>query len=116
MICKAVWKSATGKHGELSVTINLTMLTHQSYVASLDSLELVNSICCTEEKLYLTYVDAIAASGAAFGQGTGAVIISGLQCFGNETNVTQCPGADFTTSACPHSRDIGVTCQVRQCK
>ena len=57
----------------------------------------------------------MAATGAAFGQGTGLVIGS-LQCFGNETNVTQCPGADFATSSCPHSRDIGVTCQVRECK
>lgn len=58
----------------------------------------------------------MAASGAAFGQGTGLVLINGLQCFGNETSLIQCPGADFVSSSCPHSRDIGVTCQVRQCK
>lgn len=58
----------------------------------------------------------MAATGAEFGPGTGLVLINALQCIGNETNLTQCAGADFGTSPCPHSRDAGVTCQVRQCK
>ena len=58
----------------------------------------------------------MAATGAAFGQGTGTVLLNALQCYGNETNLTQCTGADFGTAPCPHSRDAGVTCQLRQCK
>lgn len=58
----------------------------------------------------------MAVGGATYGQGTGRVLINSLQCIGNETNVTQCAGGEFVNSACPHSRDIGVNCQIRQCK
>ena len=61
-------------------------------------------------------VDAVAVTGAAFGPGTGTVLLNALQCYGNETNLTQCAGADFGAFPCPHSRDAGVTCQIRQCK
>lgn len=64
----------------------------------------------------LSHTDAVAVTGATFGQGTGSVLFNALQCYGNETNLTQCAGADFGISPCPHSRDSGVTCQVRQCK
>ena len=106
------------KHGEQFVTISLTMLMHQSYVVSWDFLKTVIYYynINIDTKLFDFLVDPLAASGAAFGQGTGLVLINGLQCFGNETSLIQCPGADFVSSSCPHSRDIGVTCQVRQCK
>ncbi len=58
----------------------------------------------------------MAVTGAAFGPGTGTVLLNGLQCYGNETNLTQCAGADFSAAPCSHSRDAGVTCQIRQCK
>ena len=65
---------------------------------------------------YVSGKDAVAATGAAFGQGTGTVFLNALQCYGNETNLTQCAGAVFGTAPCSHSRDAGVTCRLRQCK
>ena len=117
----AVLRSATMRLGGQFVTTSLTVLIHQSYVHSLDSLETV--LCyilwyddAVVTNTFLMLSDSVAAGGATFGQGTGVVLINSLRCIGNETNLTQCAGAEFVISGCPHSRDIGVTCQVRQCK
>ena len=88
--------------------------------ASLDSLEEASLMICksrwpVNDKI-ISCTDAVAVTGAAFGPGTGSVLLNALQCYGNETNLTQCAGADFSAAPCPHSRDAGVTCQIRQCK
>ena len=58
----------------------------------------------------------VAYTGAAFGQGSGSVVLTSLQCTGNESSLTECSGAIFqVTPPCTHLRDAGVSCQVRSC-
>ena len=58
----------------------------------------------------------MATTIAAFGQGSGPVLLSTLQCFGNESYLLDCPGAVLQSSPpCQHSRDVGVTCNERPC-
>ena len=117
---KDVWKSATTRLGEPSAIIVLIVMMQLLSVASSDSLEEVSLMIYKSRSpvsdSILSCIDAVAATGAAFGPGTGTVLLNALQCYGNETNLTQCAGADFGTAPCPHSRDAGVTCQIRQCK
>lgn len=64
----------------------------------------------------LTLSGAVARSSAAYGPGTGSVLLSTLQCAGNETSLINCSGAGFlTTPPCQHTRDAGVVCQRKQC-
>lgn len=59
---------------------------------------------------------AVAHSSAAYGQGSGSVFLTTLQCTGNETSLINCSGAGFLTNPpCQHSRDAGVMCQRKQC-
>ena len=75
---------------------------------------------CTaqDDSMFVTYFsDAVAMTMGAFGQGTGPILLSSLQCYGNETYLLECPGTDFqTTPPCQHSRDAGVVCNERPCK
>ncbi|XP_055045873.2 scavenger receptor cysteine-rich type 1 protein M130 [Misgurnus anguillicaudatus] len=49
-------------------------------------------------------------TGAAYGQGPGAISLDGLGCTGSESSLSQCsfPGIN---SICTHSMDAGVSCQ-----
>ena len=59
----------------------------------------------------------MARSNAAYGQGTGLVYLSALECIGNETSIVSCAGPGFfDRSPCAHRRDAGVMCQRRQGK
>ena len=44
-----------------------------------------------------------------FGEGTGLILLNGLQCFGNETNLYECRRDE--RRRCDHSDDAGVVCQ-----
>ena len=62
------------------------------------------------------YTGAVALSNAAYGQGSGSVLLTSLQCAGNETFLVNCSGAGFLNSqTCQHTRDAGVMCQRKQC-
>ena len=51
---------------------------------------------------------AVAYANAYFGQGTGPVWLSRVQCLGNETTLTNCTHA--TINNCGHHDDAGVSC------
>ena len=57
--------------------------------------------------------DFVAYSGAFYGQGSGPVYLDNVNCFGNETRLTDC--ASTAASSCPHSQDAGVQCRA-ECK
>lgn len=46
---------------------------------------------------------------AAFGAGSGNILLDNVACTGDEANITSCV-ADTNTADCTHSRDAGVTC------
>ena len=66
--------------------------------------------------IFMITTGAVALSSAAYGQGTGSVLLTTLQCTGSEAVLVNCSGAGFlNTQPCQHSRDAGVVCQRRQC-
>ena len=57
----------------------------------------------------LGYEGAVRAVGSAFfGPGTGEIVLHGTRCFGNETNIAQCPNR--FPHDCTHFDDGGVIC------
>ena len=47
---------------------------------------------------------------AAFGEGTGKILVSDVTCTGSETCLFECAHSDFYTHACSHADDVGVVC------
>ncbi len=57
----------------------------------------------------ILHTDATALSNAAFGQGTGPILLDDVRCVGTETNILTCP-YDRVTTDCQHREDAGVRC------
>ena len=47
---------------------------------------------------------------AAFGQGTGSIVLDDLACTGTETSLFLCSHNGLNSHNCGHSEDVGVTC------
>ena len=47
---------------------------------------------------------------AYYGQGSGNVLLSDMQCTGRETNLTQCTIRSWGAGTCTHNDDAGVEC------
>merc|ERR1712098_678765 len=48
---------------------------------------------------------------AAYGEGTGPIWIRGMECWGNETSLEDCPSAEWEPNYyCQHREDVGVEC------
>ena len=58
--------------------------------------------------------DASGQRGATYGQGSGPILLDQVQCFGNESNVFDCPRNDIGMHNCAHDQDAGVTCTARE--
>ncbi|XP_051546810.1 deleted in malignant brain tumors 1 protein-like [Myxocyprinus asiaticus] len=52
-----------------------------------------------------------AKSGAYFGQGSGPVWMSDLQCSNTESSLRECTSSGWGTGSCGHEKDAGVICQ-----
>ena len=55
---------------------------------------------------------AIAFTRAAFGQGTGSIILHNLNCNGHESSIFDCPHNGETIHNCGHDEDVGVFCPI----
>lgn len=60
--------------------------------------------------------DAVAWSNAAFGQGTGPILLHNVACRGLESRLYDCPFDGIEVSQCRHSQDAGVTCRAGNVK
>ncbi len=54
-------------------------------------------------------IDAVAVSGAGYGQGSGAIVMKNVQCSESAYHLTDCQYSSDTTG-CSHRRDAGVQC------
>jgi len=55
-----------------------------------------------------------ALSRAAFGQGTGAILLDNVACRGTETRLVDCPSNPIGIHNCAHSEDASVRCVGKQ--
>ena len=63
--------------------------------------------------ILISCLGATGQRSAAYGQGTGPIQLSQVQCVGNEAGIINCPGSTATQN-CQHNQDAGVTCIPRE--
>ena len=56
-------------------------------------------------------IGAQAVSFAAYGQGTGPILLDDVACTGTETRLIECRASPITTHNCVHFEDASVRCQ-----
>ena len=76
--------------------------------------EFVSKLLGSLQFISLFYLGATGQRSAIYGQGTGPIQLSQVQCVGNETNISSCPGTTLGTQNCQHNQDAGVTCIARE--
>lgn len=54
---------------------------------------------------------ATALSRAAFGPGTGRVLLDDVECIGTESSIADCRNSGWGHTNCDHSEDASVVCQ-----
>ena len=54
--------------------------------------------------------NALPQTAAAFGQGTGNILLDDVTCLGNETSILDCSTNQIGQNDCDHSEDVGVIC------
>ena len=64
---------------------------------------IINYSCITGSVTYTT--------SSQFGQGTGPILMSVVECSGNESNLLDCSYQPFPYSICSHSYDVGIKCE-----
>ena len=52
---------------------------------------------------------------AAFGQGTGSIVLDDLGCTGSEAALTDCTHAGLGVHNCAHTEDAGLVCMGMLC-
>ena len=56
------------------------------------------------------HLGALVRLNAAFGQGSGPVVFSGVTCSGVESSLIHCPREFTVINTCAHTLDAGVVC------
>ena len=56
------------------------------------------------------HAGAVSFGSAAFGAGTGLILLDNVQCAGTETTLLSCPSSGIGIHDCSHAEDAGVRC------
>ena len=59
---------------------------------------------------YAKCVGAIPRLNAAFGEGSGPIVLDDMRCTGLEYRLFDCEHGGFEVNNCAHSKDAGVVC------
>ncbi len=62
------------------------------------------------QNVHVFFTGATAQSFAAYGAGTGQIVLDNIFCAGPETSLFDCPHNGVGTHDCSHFEDVGVTC------
>ena len=112
---KDALKYATIMPGVQSVTMDLQPMMLMLLADSLDYLEAVSiaTLLVISQIKFDCFFDADASARccAAFGQGTGDILLDDLGCTGTENSLFDCPNRGIGVHNCAHSEDVGVVCQ-----
>ena len=57
------------------------------------------------------HIGAVPLYSAAFGQGSGPILLNNVQCSGSESRLANCPSG--IVRWCGHNEDAGVRCNTR---
>ena len=104
------------KSGVLSVMTPGMILMPLWFAGSWDTLKQVckNATInnCASTTLHNIYcIGAQAVSFAAYGQGTGPILLDDVACTGTETRLIECRASPITVHNCVHFEDASVRCQ-----
>ncbi len=64
----------------------------------------------TCRQLGFSSLGAIEHTNAAFGQGSGLILLDDMRCTGLEHRLIDCRSANFVNTNCGHHQDAGVVC------
>ena len=110
---KEEWRSVTTTSGALSVmthgTVWMPVLLASKWAIAMKVKIFVNY----SRDIRFIIIGATGQRGATYGQGTGPIQLSQVQCVGNEAGILNCPGSTATQN-CQHDQDAGVTCIARE--
>ena len=97
------WSSALNLASPLGVC---TLCTH-------NHANFIVPISYTFVVIHHAFTGAVAFREAAFGSGTGPILLDDVSCVGTETELLACSNDEFGAFDCYHSEDAGVRCQGR---
>ena len=60
--------------------------------------------------IFLSRTEARAQQMAAYGEGTGSILLDDVNCLGTESSIWQCSANPLGIHDCGHSEDAGVVC------
>ena len=95
-VCSSMW-------GTLNSNVVCKQLGHMELGTMINDFAFIINCTFTGS---VTYINAI-----QFGQGTGPILMSAVDCSGQESNLIECPYQPFSNSLCTHYHDVGVKCE-----
>ncbi len=88
---------------EANLSISITILTAYICYMSTIGVCIFNLLCS-----FFTCRICTGANFTVAGGGSGEIVLTGIQCTGNETSILDCDTS--MSSNCTHDQDVGVTC------